>query len=171
MSTNLFSPPNPGGTAGKQPCGSSLLLSTLGERKGERQTDDKVNNLKKGEKYCQQRSKRWTWKNDKVNRGGITYKVVKKCEWNRRENERRRSQKVWRQQLICEAWSILAVRDVLSLITEIILHVFSSTASLLAECVSAVTVVCGSVLAALSRIEELDFAHEVGDVTPRVFSW
>lgn len=31
---------------------------------------------------------------------------------------------------------------------------------------------CGSVLAALSRIEELDFGHAVGDVTPRaVFRW
>lgn len=64
-------------------------------------------------------------------------KRSEKVSENGRENERR-SQKDWRQRLI----SILAVRDVLSLITEVILHLlrFSSSASLLAECVSAVTV-------------------------------
>lgn len=92
-----------------------------------------------------------------------------------RKNEEQRKQKKRWQQLICEAWSTLAVKNVWSLIAEIILHLFlfSSTASL-AEVYVSGGPKCGSVLAALSRMEELDFGHKGGDVTTRArasFRW
>lgn len=72
----------------------------------------------------------------------------------------------------------MAVKDVLSLIPEIILHPYSFLllpVFLLSEYISGYgSSKCGSVLAALSRIEELDFGHEVCDVTTRArarFCW
>lgn len=87
--------------------------------------------------------------------------------------------------MICEATRILAVKEEPSLITELILHLslvsfllpVSSSLAAGCGCVSVCVCVggygsseCGSVLTALSRIEELDFDHEAGDVTARVRS-
>lgn len=91
MSTNLFSPPGPGGTAGKQPCSSSFLPSTRREGKGKGQAAGKINNLKKRENSHQPGSKKVSLT---VKIGGVIYKVVE-SRWvkTERKMKRRRSQK------------------------------------------------------------------------------